>query len=157
MDAQSISPEAQPLTQPDVGSHTGVAPMHRVPQVRQSVAVDRSVSHPSLGSELQSSNPASQLAIAHVPVAHDSIARGSEHAPPQLPQSLIVRREVSQPVSAAPSQSPYSASHAPTSQVPVAQLSVAFASEHAMPQPPQSVRLSVNTSHPVSGFPSQSA
>jgi hypothetical protein len=88
---------------------------------------------------------------------HDSIARASEHGSPQVPQSVIVRSEVSQPVSIAPSQSPKPASHVPTSQAPVAQLSVAFASEQTTPQPPQSVRLSVKTSQPVIGFPSQSA
>ena len=152
-----VSPLAQPLTQPVEGSQIGVPPVHRIPQALQFIVVDRSTSHPSDAVPLQSSYPGSQSMIWQEPVAQVSAARVSEHAVPQVPQSLIVRSDVSQPVSVAPSQSPKPAAHVVISHVPVAQLSVALASEHATPQPPQSVRLSVNTSQPFSGLPSQSA
>lgn len=153
---QRSSPAPQPETQPVVGSQTGVMPEQTVAQSRQVEVDERLASQPSAAVTLQSAKPASHEAIAHVPVAQVSVARGSEHAMPQAPQLVTVRSEVSHPFVGSPSQSSQPASHAATAHVPVAQVAVAFGKEQATPQPPQCVVVVRGCSQPVASSPSQS-
>jgi hypothetical protein len=151
------SPAAQPVTQPVAGSQIGVATPQVVVQSPHVAVDERLASQPSLTTPLQSANPGSQLSIAQLPVAHVSAARGSEQAVPHVPQSDVVRSEVSQPVSGAPSQSSKPTSQLTISQLPVVHVSVALLREHAIPQPAQSVSDEVNASQPSSSFALQSA
>jgi hypothetical protein len=66
---------------------------------------------------------------------------------PQAPQFWTVLSAVSQ-VNGSLSQSPESGSQSATAHVPPAHVSIAFESEHGVPQLPQSVRLSSETSQP---------
>jgi hypothetical protein len=82
------------------------------------------------------------------------------HARPHAPQwSVAVRRSVSQPLTAMPSQSPKFVAQVVTEQVEALQAAVAvLGSMHARPQPPQcDAELRVSTSHPLAVLPSQSA
>jgi hypothetical protein len=87
--------------------HTRPAPQ-AFPQAPQSpVAVWRSISQPLVLTRSQSPQPASHAATAQRLPEHAGVACESEHAAPQAPQwAVALRRSVSQPFAATPSQSP---------------------------------------------------
>jgi hypothetical protein len=107
------------------------------PQAALSVRV--STSQPLAGLMSQSAKPAAQAVTAHAPAAHDAVALGSAHARPQAPQWVVaVVTSVSQPLAAAPSQSPKPAAQRPTVHSPAAHpLVAALASAQARPHAPQ--------------------
>lgn len=78
------------------------------------------------------------------------------HVDPQAPQFVAVARLVSQPLAASMSQSRQPASHVVTTQLPVAQLSLAWASAQVTPHAPQSFEVSRRVSHPSAAMPLQS-
>ena len=79
--------------------------MPQAPQLALSVRV--STSQPFTGSRSQSAKPVAQAITAQAPAAQVAVALGSAHARPQAPQlDALVVRLVSQPLAAAPSQSP---------------------------------------------------
>ncbi len=61
------------------GAQNGIAGGHPVLHAPQLVAFERSVSHPSAAFALQSAQPGSHVAIAHVPAAHWAFAWASLH------------------------------------------------------------------------------
>jgi hypothetical protein len=126
-----------------------------VPQPPQFMSEVSAVSHPFASTASQLPRPASHDEIAQVPVLHVAVAPGREQAVPQAPQSVSVRIERSQPFEASPSQSSNPVVHAATWQLPVAQLSVAFASSQVSPQPAQFERVVSGVSQPVVALPSQ--
>jgi hypothetical protein len=81
---------------------------HPVPQRPQlALSVRVSTSQPLLATWSQSAKPGSQAATAHSPAPHDDLAWASRHARPQPPQCAALDAvSVSQPLEAAPSQSP---------------------------------------------------
>ena len=93
--------------------------------------------------------------MAGVPVQL-STAFGSTQ-PPHVPQVATVDRSASHPLEGSMSQSSNPGSQAMTSHMPSAHIAVAWASEHATPQAPQSVSVFSGVSHPFSAPPSQSA
>jgi hypothetical protein len=99
----------------------------------------------------------SQVATSHAPVAQDSEAWARVQAAPQAPQFVRLVKATSQPLAAAPSQSPKPGSHDATAQVRAAQVSSAWARLHETPHPPQLVRLAREVSQPSAGCLSQSA
>jgi hypothetical protein len=116
------------------------------------------ISQPLAALRSQSANPALQLAIAQAPAEQLETALGAEHALPQAPQLFtLVRRLVSHPLLAFPSQSPKPAVQGPTWQMPAEHAGVALATEQTLPQAPQLFTLvSRLVSHPLLAFPSQS-
>lgn len=130
---------------------------HAIPQPPQSLAVRRLRSHPSATTPLQSPHPASQVPSAQVPPAHDSVARGTSQLTPHPPQSVSVPSIVSHPSLGTELQSAKPASHAASTQTPVAHDSLAFASAHATPHAPQSLSVEIERSHPFAAIPSQFA
>jgi hypothetical protein len=116
-----------------------VAP--HAPQLALSVP-RRLVSQPSLATALQLAKPGAHppAAIAHAPATQLCVATwASAQARPQPPQcdtSLVV--SVSQPLGAAPSQSPALVTQRSTAQVPaVHAFDAAPGSAHTAPHPPQ--------------------
>jgi hypothetical protein len=98
--AAQLAPHTPPL-------HTCPAPhaVPHAPQLALSVAVF--TSQPSLATRSQSAKPAAQLVTPHAPAAQAVTAWGSTHARPHPPQcDALVVVSVSQPLAAAPSQSP---------------------------------------------------
>ncbi len=96
----------------------------------------------------------------HTPLLHTvPLAQARSPAVPHAPQwarSLMV--STSQPLAATPSQSAKPAAHAPRAHAPAAQVALALANAHRIPQPPQwftSVAV-VAVSHPLEAVPSQS-
>jgi hypothetical protein len=68
-------PQGAPLPQRQFPAEQVSAPAPQLrPQLPQSLGVLRSVSHPSAGLLLQSSNPASQVAMRHVPALQVAVA-----------------------------------------------------------------------------------
>jgi hypothetical protein len=67
---------------------------------------------------------------------------------PHIPQSLVVVMSVSQPFRAEPSQLSQPASHAPITQLPVAQDSDACEMSQTIPHPPQLASVAVEVSQP---------
>ena len=110
------------------------------PQAPQLVLSERvSTSQPSAGLVLQSAKPAVQAVIAHVPAVQADTALARTHARPHAPQLVaLALRSVSQPLSAAPSQSPKPPAHRTTVQAPAAQpLAVTWDSAQTVPHAPQ--------------------
>ena len=111
------------------------------PQAPQwALLVRVSTSQPLLATWSQSAKPASQVATAHAPAAHADVAWASRHARPQPPQCAALDVvSSSQPLVAAPSQSPKptaqrTMAHSP----PVHPCTWVLASTHARPHRPQS-------------------
>ena len=131
---------------------------HAPPQDPQcEVLVCKLVSQPFAAGS-QSPKPVSQEAIWHAPVAQVAVACAWLQAWPQPPQLSSVRRSVSQPLAASPSQSAVSGSvQALTKQVPVAQVGSPLATWHCAVQEPQCSSVCKLVSHPLTAFPSQSA
>ncbi len=119
-----------------------------------------SVSQPLAVTPSQSPKPVLQLPMPHAPAAHTALPlEGVGHTVPQAPQwERSVRVLTSQPLLALPSQSAKPALQLATPHTPAAQLPVALAGLHAMPQPPQWARaLRVFTSQPSASMALQSA
>jgi hypothetical protein len=101
-----ISPTAHALAaqlaeSPGGAGHTA---LHR-PQCLDDVSV--LVSQPSLGSPLQSPNPAAQLATVHAPILHSAVALQSAHLCLHAPQWFTsCDKSTSQPLVASSSQLP---------------------------------------------------
>jgi hypothetical protein len=131
--------------------------VHMVEQLPHVVSRLRSASHPSESVPLQLSQlGASQLAIMHEPLPQVAVACARLQAVPQPPQLASVLSGVSQPFGCPPLQSPNPGVHIVIRQTPVAQLSLAFARLHDVPQPPQLVRLLSWVSQPLASPPLQS-
>jgi hypothetical protein len=134
-----------------------LARSHVVPQLPQSVRVLIARSQPLPGTPSQSAKSPVHEVITHIPLAHDSAALARLQPTPQPPQSVSVVMLRSQPFAGLPSQSAHPVSHDAIAQVPVEQVSVAWASVHAVPQPPQSVTVRMLRSQPFASVPSQSS
>jgi hypothetical protein len=78
-----------------------------------------------------------------------------EHTSPHLEQFEAVPSGVSQPLAVLPSQLANPVLQLPNVHVPVAQVALAFAKEHATLQSPQSVSVRMLRSQPLSRLPSQ--
>lgn len=90
-----------------------------------------------------------------VPVAHDTLAFAAEHPTPHPPQSVAVRRFVSHPLFALPSQFAKPAAHVGT-QTPAVHAVPPLAFVHATPHAPQLVTLVPRfASQPLAMLPSQ--
>jgi nicotinate-nucleotide--dimethylbenzimidazole phosphoribosyltransferase len=107
------------------------------PQLALSLRV--STSQPLAALPSQSTKPVAQAATAQAPAAQVGVALGSAQARPQAPQfAALVRVSVSQPLAAAPSQSPEPASQRSTVQAPPVQpWAATLASAQAVPHAPQ--------------------
>jgi hypothetical protein len=81
---QEVKGGVQEATHP-VGEQSGVAGAHCVSQALHVVGVDRSASHPSRGSRLQSAQPGIHVSTAQAPLAHFAVAR-SKWQGVQLPE-----------------------------------------------------------------------
>jgi hypothetical protein len=130
--SQSPVPAGQPEIPHTPIVHDAVAPIagHALPHIPQWVTeLLSSVSQPLAAIPSQSPKPVSQLATAHIPIAHEAVAWGSMHRLPQRPQLFmsVARR-----------------THSPMQDiVPAGQLLRHIPSEqkspivHALPQRPQ--------------------
>jgi hypothetical protein len=116
-------------------------------------------SQPSATAPLQFTQPASQLAMLHVPLVHTGVPCGMLHTFPQAPQLLEFEAvPVSQPSAGLLLQSPVPGLQLAIWQLPPTHTEVPFATVQMRPQPPQSPRLvSVFVSQPSAGSPLQSA
>jgi hypothetical protein len=130
-----------------------------VPQAPQSVSVLSRVSQPSVGSLLQSSNPALHDPMPQVDALHVGVPLATKHTfphPPQLSTSVAV--STSQPSVLLALQSASVPLHAESPHVPLTQFGVPPLVEQSPEQLPQcSTLLDVSVSHPFVGSPSQSA
>jgi hypothetical protein len=111
-----------------------------VPQPPQrALSVRVFTSQPLLASPSQSAKPAAHAPMAHAPDAHMALALGSAHVRPQAPQLVALAvRSVSQPLAAAPSQSPKPPVQRTMAQAPAAQpLAATLGSAQTVSQPPQ--------------------
>jgi hypothetical protein len=99
--------------------------------------------------------PAVQLPKVHVPVAQLSVAPAKSQVALHALQLVVLVRGASQPVLARRSQSPKPPLQAPSAQVPVAQLSPAFARLQVAPHAPQSVVELSGVSQPLAALRSQ--
>ena len=134
---QSESGAAQVATHAPA-AHTRPAAQARPQTPQLALSLRLRTSQPLAALMSQSRKPAAQAVTPHAPPAQAEVALGSEHVRPQAPQwALLVPRLVSQPLPAAPSQSPRPASQRATVQPPAAQPLTAPGSEQALPQAPQ--------------------
>jgi hypothetical protein len=134
-----------------------LAKLQTTPQPPQSESVVVLVSQPSMGSALQSSQPALQ-AIEQEPRVHDGAPLVLEQTLPQAPQLLtLVSVETSQPLDGMVSQSSYPTLHPERAQVPVEQSEVALDRLHGVPQLPQSERVVSEVSQPSAAVALQSS
>lgn len=147
----TVQAEATQAPTPLIGAHAR-------PQPPQSVVLLRVfTSQPFEGNPSQSAKPGRQLPTAHVPPRQAATALGSAHIAPQAPHAItLVRRFVSQPLTALPSQLAKPAEQAKP-HVLAAQVGVAFAgAEHGAPQLPQfATEVLKSTSQPSSVDPLQ--
>jgi len=96
--------QVAPHTPPEQ-TEPAAQPAPHAPQLALSVRV--STSQPLLATRSQSAKPGSQAATAHSPAPQDERAWASRQALPQPPQCAALEAvSVSQPLPAAPSQSP---------------------------------------------------
>jgi hypothetical protein len=126
-----------------------------MPQPPQFVVVRIDVSQPVASRPSQSSKPVTQVPTRHMPLEQSAIALARTHAVPQLPQSVVVRSEVSQPFATLASQSDHPASHVVIVHMPVEQSPVPRDGAHGTPQAPQLVSVFVRVSQPFDVTPSQ--
>jgi hypothetical protein len=96
-----------------------------------------------------------QVPIWHVSVEQSATAPARTHAVPQLPQSVVVRSDVSHPFATSPSQLAHPASHIVIAHVPLPQSPVAWAGAQGTPHAPQLVAVLTRVSHPLPVIPSQ--
>ena len=104
--------------------------------------------------------PQSLCPDGHTHVPEPEQTRPPAHAAPHAPQlAVLVRRSVSQPLLATPSQLPKPTAQVPTPQTPTMQTGVALGGLHVTPQPPQLFTSEPRTlrSHPLAAMRSQSA
>lgn len=97
-------------------------------------------SQPFAGLPSQSAKPGLHAPIAHTPAPQLALALAKLQRTPQPPQlfTSLAPVAVSQPLPAAPSQSPKPAAHAPTTQLRAAHALIeAFASAHTLVHDPQ--------------------
>ena len=97
-----------------------------------------------------------QEAMRQVPPEQVAVAWARVQAVPHEPQSLVVSREVSQPLESVPSQSSHSESQVSIWQLPVLQVAVAWARLQEVLQAPQCCREFRRVSQPLLSMPSQS-
>ena len=133
-----------------------LARSHRTPHAPQLVRVVSAVSQPLTSTPSQLAKPASQPAVWHDPVAQVSGPLAREHSRLHSPQSVTVRRLVSQPLAARPSQSSKPLRQLETVHTPVVQSPRPLVGAQATPQPPQLVLVVVGVSQPLAALPSQS-
>jgi hypothetical protein len=146
----------RPSSQLDVATLASRA--HTLPHVPQLLGSVRSASQPSLGFELQSPLPALQTLGWQTPLRHSGSAFGKAQLFPQLPQSLLELRSVSQPLKLSPSQLANPSSQRSTTHSPLRQFVEACGSVlHRFPHVPQLVTAPRSVSQPLLLSPSQSA
>jgi hypothetical protein len=128
------------------------------PHAPQFASVLSGVSQPSAADPLQLPNPGSHIAIAQPPATHmpDAFA-GSQNTPHPPQFASDVRVSISQPLEATPSQSAKPVEQAVIWQLPLAQLSVAFARLQVVPHEPQFAAVVSGASQPFESTPSQSS
>ena len=157
----SLSQFAQPPSQvpsvhvPVVQVSEAFARLHPCPHEPQSLVVVRLRSQPFAGLLSQFPQPPSHAPSVHTPLGQVSAAFVRLQPCPQPPQWVRVFRACSQPFAVLPSQFPQPASHVPSVQVPLGQVSGACARLHAVPHPPQSVSVVRLRSQPFAGLLSQ--
>lgn len=105
----------------------------------------------------QEEKPVLQERKRQLPVEQLSLAPGRLQTVPQPPQLVRVFRRLSHPLAPLPSQLPKPLLQVPRRQLPVLQLSLAFARLQVFPQPPQFVRVFKRASQPLPAVPSQSS
>lgn len=132
-----------------------LARAHAMPQPPQSTVLRSDVSHPFASSASQSPKPAKQEPMRQLPLVQSAIAPARPHAVRQLPQSVVVRSEVSQPFATLPSQSAHPASQLEIPQLPLEQSPLACAGAQARPHAPQLVKVLTRVSQPLLVIPSQ--
>jgi hypothetical protein len=94
----------------------------------------------------------------HDPAGQPAVPLTMLHMFPQPPQFCVVFVFVSQPLRTLPSQFAKPALHIAIPQTPAVQLAVSFTAGQMTPQAPHEAGLlSVSTSQPFDGLPSQSA
>jgi hypothetical protein len=126
------------------------------PQEPQSGRVSREVSQPLASFPSQLSHRESQEPILQLPPLQVAVAWTRVQGVLQLPQSVSVSREVSQPSVSLVLQSPHMASQLPISQIPPLQASEAWSKAHASAQSLQLEMVPSCVSQPLVSFPSQS-
>jgi hypothetical protein len=135
-DIEQFDSAPQPLTQPIAWLQTGVAPVHALPHLMQSVVV--------LSGSQPLDSSASQLAefavhdCTHRPVAQLAVVlrSGSQRTPHPMQFSAVLSG-ASQPSEASALQSSQPASHVPIVQRPAVHAAVACANVQRKPQAPQ--------------------
>ena len=100
---------------------------------------------PKLEVQLYLHVPASQLAVLFA-----RVAQGEPHVPQAM---ALVRRSVSQPLAASPSQFAKGAVQLPTPQTPLRQAGVAFGATQRVPQAPQFSVLDCVSAQPARQHP----
>jgi hypothetical protein len=126
-----------------------------MPHPPQFIVVRIDVSQPVASMPSQSSKPVTHVPMRHVPLVQSAIALARTHGAPQLPQSVVVRSEVSQPFTTLPSQFDQPASQVVIVHMPVEQSPVARDGAHGTPHAPQLVSVLVRVSQPFDVMPSQ--
>lgn len=159
MPSQLDQPGEQARIEQLPAAHVAVALAreHVVPHSPQLLSVLRGVSQPVESCESQSAKPSSQVVISQVSDSQVSVALASEQGAPHAPQLLSVVTGVSQPLASMPSQLDQPASHERIPHTPEPQEAVALARVHAVPQPPQSLRVRMFVSQPLVSRSSQSS
>jgi hypothetical protein len=131
---------------------------HMSPQAAQLSTLPSTVSHPFEGSPSQSAKESRHAVNEQAPAEHSPTPFAQAQVTPQAPQLLALERDASQPFAELPSQSSRPASHAMTSQVPVAQeASAVSGGSHASPHNPQWASSERLCSQPSDGSSLQSA
>jgi hypothetical protein len=156
---QSANPGLQPESWQVPVAQLSPAPGRSqiMPHAPQFVSVLSGVSQPLDAVMSQLPNPELHVPRTHEPVEHDSVAFGRSHVVPHELQSASVLSIVSQPFASTASQLPRPELHDAIAHMPVAQVAVAPAREHATPQAPQSVSVRIERSQPFDAAPSQSS
>jgi hypothetical protein len=150
---QSLQPPGQTHA-PDEQSVSGNE--HALPHIPQfASSVRTSVSQPFALMLSQLPQFVSHMPTAHVPVAHDSVARARLHPVPQLPQFDVVVSDVSHPSEVVPLQLPQPPLQVVSVHVPDAHDSLAFGRLQPVPHEPQSERVVSGVSQPLLSTPSQ--
>ncbi len=150
--AQFVRPALQESPQrPAVQVPVPPAIAHEVVQVPQwAASAIKLTSQPSAAVPLQSAKPATQDAMAHVPVAQVEFACAKAHAFPHVPQLLVLVRLASQPLAALPSQSANPPLHDAMAHCDPVHVGAALESAQTLPHAPQLFLLLVrSTSHPL--------
>ncbi len=162
MGTAASGPESGPASDTPTPRHTPAEQLcpaaQRRPHAPQcSALVDTLVSQPVRAMPSQSPKPAVQAPSAHAPPLHAAVALANAQRTRHPPQFIVVRRSVSQPFVAVPSQLPKPAVQPVSAHVPPTHEASAFAGAHALPQTPQCAALaSRSVSQPFIATPSHS-